>query len=83
MVPEATAATPSVAGVVQDPQHDVAGQLQSISPFRGPARCRQGKDRPAALNAFTQAVADPVASKVANRCATAPSASRMTCPAAS
>ena len=64
-----------------------ASGFQSISPLRGPARCRQGNDRPAVLNAFTHAVADPVAAKVANRCARAPrtavSGSRMTWPAAS
>jgi putative transposase len=47
----------------------------------------RAEDRPAVLNAFTHAVADPVASKVANRCATAPrtavSGSGMTWPAAS
>src|SRR5450755_4096794 len=76
-----------IAGVMQDTQHDVAVQLQPVSPLRGPIRCRQGKLRPAVLNAFTHAVADPVAVKVVNRCATAPrtavSGSRMTCPAAS
>jgi len=62
-----------VPGVVQDPQDDVVGQrLPAGLALTGPVRCRQGKDRPAALNAFTQAEAEPVAAKVANRCATAP-----------
>src|SRR6266702_4483517 len=60
---------------------------QSTSPLRGPLWCRQGKDSPAARNALTTAVADPVASNVASRCRTAPwmaaSGSRTTCPAAS
>ena len=44
-----------------------ASGFQSISPLRGPFRCRQGKLSPAALNALTTAEADPVASKAANR----------------
>ena len=36
-----------VAGVVQDPQHDVMGQRLPVElALAGPARCRQGKDRP-------------------------------------
>ena len=77
-----------VAGVVQHPQHGWwRSGCQSTSPLRGPFWCRQGKVSPAARNAFTTAVADPVASNVASRCRSAPwmavSGSRMTCPAAS
>ena len=77
-----------VAGVVQHAQHDVVLQRFPVQvAFAGPARCRQGKASPSVLNAFTQADADPVASKVVNRRRRAPwtaaSGSRVTCPAAS